>query len=295
VEENILLANPILEAFGNAKTLRNNNSSRFGKWVEIHFDKQGHICGAKTQNYLLEKSRVVSQTQGERNYHIFYQLCSGASDKLRKQFSIGKPEDYKYLNQSGCIAIEGTDDKADFQEVEDAMKKIKFSDTERESVFQIITAVLHLGNINYKPVTIKYNNADVQAADVENHAVLEKAATLLSVKAADLKKAICFRRMTIKGQAPTDIPLDDVKARDNCNALAKTIYGALFDWLVKRINMSMAPPANSPTLIIGVLDIFGFEIFEVSAPSPLLDLLLFYFSFFLGFLFLSQANLFLDQ
>ena len=116
VEQQVLKANPILESFGNAKTLRNNNSSRFGKWMEVHFDGKNSIIGCKMISYLLEKSRVALQADNERNFHVFYQLLAGADDEMRREFYLGAPEDYEFLNKSGCIYIEGTDDAADFHE-----------------------------------------------------------------------------------------------------------------------------------------------------------------------------------
>jgi len=150
VEQQMLMANPILEGFGNAKTLRNNNSSRFGKWMEVHFDGNSRIAGCKIVNYLLEKSRVTKQAPVERNYHIFYQLTAGASEEQRANLSLYDPEYVHYLNQSGCIALEGTDDAADFQEVQTAMEKLNFTPEEREQCFTAVASVLHLGNIEFK-------------------------------------------------------------------------------------------------------------------------------------------------
>eukprot|EP00002_Diphylleia_rotans_P005132 TRINITY_DN1421_c0_g1_i1.p1 TRINITY_DN1421_c0_g1~~TRINITY_DN1421_c0_g1_i1.p1 ORF type:complete len:1546 (-),score=390.98 TRINITY_DN1421_c0_g1_i1:282-4919(-) len=263
VEQKILLSNPILEAFGNAKTLRNNNSSRFGKWMEILFDQKKQICGAKTQNYLLEKSRVVFQTPGERNYHIFYQICQGASDALRKRVGLSYPEDYIYLNKSGCISINGVDDASDFLEMQEAMHKLGFTNTEVDAIFDLAAAILHLGNLIFRPTE------DEQGSVIQNAEALKLAAGLLKLQPADLQKALTSRVMQIKGQPPMNIPLNPQQASDNRDALAKTLYGNMFDWLVSRINQAMSAPAGTAKSLIGVLDIFGFEIFEKNSFEQL--------------------------
>lgn len=266
VEQYILLANPILEAFGNAKTLRNNNSSRFGKWVEIHFDLKARICGANTINYLLEKSRVVYQIKGERNFHIFYQLTLGATEEQKKNLELGPPQSFNYLNQSGCITADHVNDEEDFGHVLHAMRTLNFTEEEINHVFELVAAVLHLGNIVFIPGTGK----DAESSStVQNKDVVRTVARLLQVQPAQLEKSLCTRIMEIKGCAPTQIPQTPERASDARNALAKGIYNRLFDWLVRRINQSMEPQKGQRTSIIGVLDIFGFEIFDSNSFEQL--------------------------
>ncbi len=260
VEQKILLANPILEAFGNAKTLRNNNSSRFGKWIEIQFDPRARICGAKIENYLLEKSRVVYQTKGERNYHIFYMLLAGASQEQKDKYYLAAPDYFRYTNQSGCIDIPHVDDRGEFLDMLNAMRQLEFTEQEIDSCLQIVAGILYLGNLDFSGTdTAHLSNPDVAAV----------AAHLLQVPADALAHAVTTRIMVIPGQAPTSIPLSTVKAYDAANALAKGLYGNLFDWLVMKINQATANRANQVANVIGVLDIFGFEIFDTNSFEQL--------------------------
>ena len=249
VEQNILLANPILEAFGNAKTLRNNNSSRFGKLISVHFDQHHRICGATTINYLLEKSRVAYQLQGERNFHVFYQLLAGADDAMRSEFGLTSPHDFEYLNRSGCIEVDDVDDAHEFSEMREAMERLNFSHDEIYNVFRLVAAVLHLGNLQFR----KGSGRNVDSASVENEDELKWAAHLLEVSTEKLEYAVTFRTMDIRGQQSTSIPLNPQQAKDATHALAKQIYSKLFDWLVERINVSMVPPKKIKTSVISVL------------------------------------------
>ena len=261
LEQRILMANPVLEAFGNAKTLRNNNSSRFGKWVEVHFDvNRRAICGARIDNYLLEKSRVVHQTANERNYHVFYQLCiSGLEYEIDGRRSrLGRPEEYRYINTSGCITMPEIDDVADFQEVQSALQQLGFNDDEKGWMFQLTAGVLQLGNVTFK-------SDGAEGSVIDNGAILAEVAGLLQVTPDRLQKALCFRSITVRGQRSV-IPLKPTDAINACDALAKATYGRLFDWLVRRVNEAMAGEEGR---IIGVLDIFGFEIFEVNSFEQL--------------------------
>ncbi|KAK2553213.1 Unconventional myosin-Ie [Acropora cervicornis] len=149
IKDVILESNPLLEAFGNAKTVRNNNSSRFGKYVEIQFTKGGQPDGGKISNFLLEKSRVVSQNPSERNFHVFYQLIMGATSEEKGEFGLTEPSYYYYLNQSGTYSVDGTDDVKDYEETRRAMEVIGISDYDQVSVLQIVAGVLHLGNISF--------------------------------------------------------------------------------------------------------------------------------------------------
>uniref|UniRef100_A0A6B2KWF1 Myosin motor domain-containing protein n=1 Tax=Arcella intermedia TaxID=1963864 RepID=A0A6B2KWF1_9EUKA len=259
VEQKILRANPILEAFGNAKTIRNNNSSRFGKWMEIHFDKKRSICGARILSYLLEKSRVPWQTPNERNYHIFYQLLKGAEPALLKELGLGTVQDYVYTSKSGCTAVDGMDDAHEFNETKKSFLELDFTEEEIKSVFKIVAAVLHLGNLVFKK-----NPQDETKSMVDNIQVLQQIAKLLEIDGEALKKALTSRTFIIgnRKEEATLVPLDVSQAEEGRDSMAKHLYGALFEGLVKRINSTLSKGLSGDTKFIGILDIFGFEIFQ---------------------------------
>lgn len=252
VEQEILFTNPLLEAFGNAKTLRNNNSSRFGKWMEVRFESNGKISGAKIVNYLLEKSRVVFQIQNERNYHIFYQLCAGVEgmDHLK----LGDVSEFNYLNQSGCTTIPGVDDVRDYGETCNSLQKLDFTINEIVLMHELLAGVLHLGNIEFV--------AQGEGSAIKNVDRLGIVASVLKMKIDDLKRALTVRSMTIRGETQ-HILLKDSDASDSRHALAKTIYGKLFDWIVYKINKKLMKSKDK--LTVGILDIFGFEVFQVNS------------------------------
>ncbi|SPQ94194.1 WW domain containing protein [Plasmodiophora brassicae] len=262
VEQRILLANPVLEAFGNAKTVRNSNSSRFGKYIEVFLDSSSRICGASNTNYLLEKSRVVSQMKLERNYHIFFQLCRGADDDRRQQLRLRDPSTFAYLNQVDSIDVENVDDALDFASVEGALQHLGLSSDEIDNIFRVTAAVLHLGDIQFKAL-------GERSCEILNTAESEAAAqivsTLLEVPVTSLGMAFTSRVMQIKGQSNTMIKLSCDEASGMRHATAKFVYAKLFDWLIGRINraVSISSDPNAANMTsIGVLDIFGFEIFE---------------------------------
>ncbi|KAJ0250323.1 Myosin-3 [Hirschfeldia incana] len=255
IEYEILKTNPILEAFGNAKTLRNDNSSRFGKLIEIHFSETIKISGAKIQTFLLEKSRVVQCAEGERSYHIFYQLCAGASPALREKLNLTSAKEYNYLSQSNCYSIKGVDDAERFQAVQEALDIVHVSKEDQESVFAMLAAVLWLGNISFSVI------------DNENHAEpepdesLSTVARLIGCNIDDLKLALSKRNIKIRNETFVQkLTLSQaIVARD---ALAKSIYACLFDWLVEQINKSLAVGKRRTGRSISILDIYGFESFN---------------------------------
>ncbi|KAJ6774895.1 P-LOOP NUCLEOSIDE TRIPHOSPHATE HYDROLASE SUPERFAMILY PROTEIN [Salix purpurea] len=255
IEYEILKTNPILEAFGNAKTLRNDNSSRFGKLIEIHFSETGKISGAKIQTFLLEKSRVVQCMEGERSYHIFYQLCAGASPKLREKISLKIASEYKYLRQSNCYTITGVDDAERFRVVTEALDIVHVSKEDQESVFAMLAAVLWLGNVSFSIV------------DNENHVEpladegLITVAKLIGCNVGELKLALSTRKMRV-GNDTIVQKLSLSQAIDTRDALAKSIYSCLFDWLVEQVNKSLAVGKRITGRSISILDIYGFESFE---------------------------------
>ncbi|GMH66552.1 hypothetical protein TrRE_jg1028, partial [Triparma retinervis] len=261
IEQRVLSVNPILEAFGNAKTLRNDNSSRFGRFSEIILDPEKRIAGAQIQSYLLEKSRVGYQQQGERNYHIFYQLCK--SD-WAEHYQLGGPENYGYLANSGCTDVKGIDDYREFQDVVESMDQLGFTQDEKHSIFSIISGIIQLGNVTFSAANI--NGAD--ASTIDDMGSAYAVASQFGVDSTELHHALTHRTLEIIGQEPIAVPLRVEQAAENRDALAKYVYEKLFNWLVKRINESLAPSCGKSNFI-GILDIFGFEIFEQNSFEQL--------------------------
>ncbi|XP_039137521.1 myosin-1-like isoform X1 [Dioscorea cayenensis subsp. rotundata] len=255
IEYEILETNPILEAFGNAKTSRNDNSSRFGKLIEIHFSSTGKISGASIQTFLLEKSRVVQCAVGERSYHIFYQLCAGAPSSLREKLNLKKAVEYKYLKQSNCFSIAGVDDAERFRAVMEAMNVVHISHEDQDNVFAMLAAVLWLGNISFTVIDNE-NHVEV-VADEGAHTV----AKLIGCDISDLKVALATRKMKV-GKDIIVQKLTLSQAIDTRDALAKSIYASLFEWLVDQINKSLEVGKRRTGRSISILDIYGFESFN---------------------------------
>ncbi|CAF1698074.1 unnamed protein product [Brassica napus] len=259
VEQQVLESNPVLEAFGNAKTLRNNNSSRFGKFVELQFDKSGRISGAAVRTYLLERSRVCQISDPERNYHCFYLLCAAPPEE-REKFKLGDPKSFHYLNQSKCFKLDGVDDTEEYLATRRAMDVVGISEEEQDAIFRVVAAVLHLGNVEFA----KGKEIDSSVLkDDKSRFHLDTTAELLRCDAKSLEDALIKRVMVTPEEVITRT-LDPDSATGSRDALAKTIYSRLFDWLVDKINNSIGQDPNSKT-IIGVLDIYGFESFKINS------------------------------
>ncbi|KAG6645390.1 hypothetical protein CIPAW_08G119300 [Carya illinoinensis] len=259
VEQQVLESNPVLEAFGNAKTVRNNNSSRFGKFVEIQFDKQGRISGAAIRTYLLERSRVCQISDPERNYHCFYLLCAAPQEEIEK-YKLGNPKSFHYLNQSNCYELVGVSDAHDYLATRRAMDIVGISEKEQEAIFRVIAAILHLGNILFA----KGKEVDSSVPkDDQAKFHLKMTAGLLMCDAEALEDALC-KRVMITPEEVIKRSLDPQSATVSRDGLAKTIYSRLFDWLVDKINVSIGQDPNSKSLI-GVLDIYGFESFKTNS------------------------------
>ena len=258
IKDMVLATNPLLESFGCAKTLRNNNSSRHGKYLEIMFDAHGAPVGATITNYLLEKARVVSQIRNERNFHIFYQLTKAASPQQREMFGLQGPEAYAYTANSGCLDVPGIDDRADFAAALEAMRTIGMSEDEQTSLFRVLASILWLGNVCF------VENAQGDA-EIANPDVTQFCAYLLDVDAAAVQRALTQRIMeTQRGGrrgSVYEVPLNPTQAAAVRDALSKALYNNLFDWIVARVNQSLSVRSGADT-VIGVLDIYGFEIFE---------------------------------
>ncbi|KAJ6336990.1 hypothetical protein OIU76_006787 [Salix suchowensis] len=253
------ISNPVLEAFGNAKTAINNNSSRFGKFVEIQFDKKGRISGAAIRTYLLERSRVCQISDPERNYHCFYLLCAAPPEEIEK-YKLGNPKSFHYLNQSNCYELVGVSDAQEYVATRRAMDVVGINEKEQDAIFRVVAAILHLGNINFE------KDEDIDSALVKDEQSLfhlHMTAELLMCDPLSLEDALCKRVMV----TPEEIikkSLDPHAAAVSRDGLAKTIYSRLFDWLVDKINVSIGQDPSSKCLI-GILDIYGFESFKANS------------------------------
>ncbi|VDP83149.1 unnamed protein product [Echinostoma caproni] len=263
IEQQILDSNPIMEAFGNAKTVRNDNSSRFGKYIEIHFGRdRGNIVSARIEQYLLEKSRIVTQAPGERNYHAFYYMLAGMPNPMKKMLGLGQAKDYYYLTQGGSVLVEGRQDSVEYANVSSAMRVLMFSQVEMDQIWCLLAALLHLGNICFQAAQNHGVDASYITPECFHH--LQMAARLLEVPGNALECALTSKRLFTGGECVTSC-LSRAAAMTVRDALVKAIYSQLFVWIVRKINTAVYKPvhASNPrgTNSIGVLDIFGFENF----------------------------------
>ncbi|KAK9291324.1 hypothetical protein L1049_019269 [Liquidambar formosana] len=254
IEQQVLESNPVLEAFGNAKTIANNNSSRFGKFVEIQFDQRGRISGAAIRTYLLETSRLSHVSDHERNFHCFYMLCAAPPEDV-KRYKLGKgnPRTFRYLNQSKCYELEGVDDSKEYIATRTAMGIVGISPDEQDAIFRVVAAILHLGNIEFA------NGKEMdssQPKDEKSWFHLRTAAELFMCDEKKLEDCLCKRESVTCG--------DPDSAAVSRDILAKTIYSKLFDWIVHKINSSIGQDPDSKSFI-GVLDINGFESFTTNS------------------------------
>ncbi|KAG0458638.1 hypothetical protein HPP92_021766 [Vanilla planifolia] len=259
VEQQVLESNPVLEAFGNAKTVRNNNSSRFGKFVELQFDDKGRISGAAIRTYLLERSRVCQVSDPERNYHCFYMLCAAPPEDVSK-YKLGDPRTFHYLNQSNCYELAAVDDSKEYLDTRRAMDIVGIMSDEQDAIFRVVAAILHLGNVEF---TEGEEPDSSQPKDEKSLFHLNTAADLFMCDAKALEDSLCKRVIVTRDENITK-SLDPAAAMLSRDALAKIVYSRLFDWLVNKINNSIGQDPDSRSLI-GVLDIYGFESFKTNS------------------------------
>uniref|UniRef100_A0A803WGR0 Myosin VIIB n=1 Tax=Ficedula albicollis TaxID=59894 RepID=A0A803WGR0_FICAL len=261
IEQQILEANPILEAFGNAKTIRNDNSSRFGKYIDIHFNKNGVIEGARIEQFLLEKSRVCRQAPEERNYHIFYCMLMGMNTEQKKMLNLGTASEYTYLTMGNCMSCDSRNDAKDYAHIRSAMKILMFSDSEHWDISKLLAAILHLGNVEFQAAV--YDNLD--CSDVIDSPHFSIATKLLEVDYSELQNSLTNLSIIVRGESVSR-PLNVVQAANGRDAFVKGIYGRIFLWIVNKINSAIFNPTSQKPKdrhqSIGLLDIFGFENFS---------------------------------
>lgn len=265
IEDQVLRSNPILEAFGNAKTVRNDNSSRFGKYIDIEFDTGGKLQSAKISNYLLEKVRIVKQQPGERGYHAFYQLCAGADALgLGPMLHLSPSRDHTYT--ACCTEIEGVNDVEMFGEMVECMDSLGFTTEEKNSVFKITAAVLHLGDMGFEACENSHDGCKI--LDME---MAGRLSQMLIVDIKDFTKVFQFKTLEDPfTKKIIDMPQEESGSSNTRHSMAKTLYSRLFDWLVFRINQStMANHTTVKCHKIGILDIYGFEVFEWNSYEQL--------------------------
>ncbi|NXP71053.1 MYSS protein, partial [Ramphastos sulfuratus] len=261
LEDQIISANPLLEAFGNAKTVRNDNSSRFGKFIRIHFGATGKLASADIETYLLEKSRVTFQLKAERSYHIFYQVTSNKKPELIEMLLITtNPYDYPFVSQ-GEITVPSIDDKEELMATDSAIDILGFTPDEKTAIYKLTGAVMHYGNLKFK------QKPREEQAEPDGTEVADKAAYLMGLNSADLLKALCYPRVKVgnefvtKGQTAQQV-------HNAVGALAKAVYERMFLWMVIRINQQL-DTKQPRQYFIGVLDIAGFEIFDFNSFEQL--------------------------
>ncbi|KAL7825777.1 hypothetical protein SRHO_G00335150 [Serrasalmus rhombeus] len=261
LERQLLQANPILEAFGNAKTVKNDNSSRFGKFIRINFDVNGYIVGANIETYLLEKSRAIRQAKEERTFHIFYYLMSGAGDKLRSELCLEDFSKYRFLS-NGKVTIQGQQDRDLFTETIDAFGIMSIPEDEQTGLLKVVSAVLQLGNMSFK----KERSSD--QASMPDDTAAQKVCHLLGMSVTDFTRAILSPRIKV-GRDYVQKAQTQEQAEFAVEALAKATYERMFRWLVARINKALDKTKRQGASFIGILDIAGFEIFELNSFEQL--------------------------
>ncbi|XP_066529702.1 myosin-16-like [Hoplias malabaricus] len=261
LEDQIIQANPVLEAFGNAKTIRNNNSSRFGKFIRIHFGPTAKLAGADIESYLLEKSRVISQQAAERSYHIFYQLLSGKKPELIEALLlVSDPKQYVWICQ-GVTVVDNMDDGEELMLTDMAFDVLGFTAEEKMSIYKLTGGIMHFGNMKFK------QKAREEQADVDTTEVADKVAHLMGINSGDLQKGITRPRVKVGNEFVTKGQNQD-QCLYSIGALAKAIYDRMFKWMVNRINKTLDTKMQRQ-YFIGVLDIAGFEIFEFNSFEQL--------------------------
>ncbi|XP_076377970.1 myosin heavy chain 10 isoform X1 [Megalopta genalis] len=261
LEQQLLQANPILEAFGNAKTVKNDNSSRFGKFIRINFDASGYIAGANIETYLLEKSRAIRQAKDERTFHIFYQLLAGASAEQKKEFILEDPKHYPFLS-NGALPVPGVDDSAEFFSTVKSMHIMGMTNEDFSSIFRIVSAVMLFGSMQFR----QERNSD--QATLPDNTVAQKISHLLGLSVTEMTKAFLKPRIKVGRDFVTKAQTKE-QVEFAVEAISKACYERMFRWLVNRINRSLDRTKRQGASFIGILDMAGFEIFELNSFEQL--------------------------
>merc|ERR1719419_2035562 len=261
LEQQLLKANPILEAFGNAKTVKNDNSSRFGKFIRINFDASGYIAGANIETYLLEKARIIRQAGDERSFHIFYQLLMGASKEFKSQMLLDDAKNYTFMTHGG-VRVAGMDDVEEFAATQNAMRIMGISEEDMTSIWRVISSCLLFGNMEFK----QERNSD--QATLPDNTVAQKVAHLLGIQVTDLTKAFLKPRIKVGRDYVTKAQSKE-QVEFAVEAISKATYERLFKWIVTRINRSLDRTKRQGASFIGILDIAGFEIFDLNSFEQL--------------------------
>jgi myosin-5 len=284
IEDVLLESNTVLESFGNAKTLRNDNSSRFGKYIKLQYDPTFQLVGAKTEHFLLEKSRLVRVDADERSYHVFYQLCAGLSKEQRKELHLNGAEDYNSIAQGGCLEIgDEVDDAQEFYSTCDALDTLGFTGEECSSIWRLLAAILHMGNVKFvaeesgSPETAEgVPQANKARMSTGEGVSCGDVAGLMGLEADELQRRVLRRTLISARGSMHDIPLNEVQSKDNLDGLVKHMYGQLFAWIVWKINQchmenikGSGDEEERVRSFIGILDIFGFEIMNTNSFEQL--------------------------
>lgn len=266
VMEKVLQSNPILEAFGNAKTIRNDNSSRFGKYIELNFNKRGHLIGGTISTYLLEKVRLPVQQNGERNFHIFYQILSGATLDEYKKWQLLSFEEFRYTSQGGVYSLKHIDDKQEYLELKKALTTLNFTESDQVELLDIVAGLLHFGQLQF--IHEEDGEGSRISANVLTQNSLALTSQLCGLDVDELVRALTVRKIVARSES-YEIRLSPIQASDARDAFCKAIYGRIFEWIVVTINRSIQIDEKLVRANIGVLDIFGFECFEYNSFEQL--------------------------
>jgi myosin V len=269
IMEKILQSNPILEAFGNARTLRNDNSSRFGKFIELNFSRRGALIGGSIRTYLLEKVRLPFQQKGERNFHIFYQLFVGANVDDRQRWHLTHPADFAYTCRGGIFRLQHVDDATEFAALRTAFHTLNFDENVQNALLDVVVGILHMGQLRFRSFhdgegegsEVKIDEEDLR---ISTNLVCE----LLGLVSSDLFTTLCSRVIVVNGETFTK-KLSALQALDARDAIAKIVYAKMFNWIVATINNGIKVDDGNVRANIGVLDIFGFESFESNSFEQL--------------------------
>lgn len=261
-------SNPVLEAFGNAQTIRNNNSSRFGKYIVLQMNRVGQVIGGYIDNYLLERSRIIHQAEGERNFHAFYQMIAGANDTDRQAWRLpDSPEEFDFLHNADS-KIDGIDDAAEYKNVRANMQAVGISEEEQHAIYQQLAAILWIGNIRFKQTTDEAHNPCAVIDEEGARIALKNAAELMGIEPDKLEALLTYRIVNIYRE-DQKVLFDARQAKKVSDSIARSLYEKIFNWIVARINTNVACNSRSISNSIGILDIYGFEIFDVNAFEQL--------------------------